>query len=141
MKRNREISSHDLYLKSDTLLLDDVFKNFTKIRLKIFSLVSAKFLSAPALTMQEDLNKAKEKFKLWTDIGMLRVVEKRIKEDICHTINWYAKTINRDMKNYDNNKESSCLIYWIQDTSKFNEDFIKNYIEERNRGYFLKIDG
>ena len=91
--------------------------------------------------MQEDLNKAKEKFKLWTDIGMLLMVEKRIKEDICHTINWYAKTINRDMKNYDNNKESSCLIYWIQDTSKFNEDFIKNYIEERNRGYFLKIDG
>ena len=45
------------------------------------------------------------------------------------------------MKNYDNNKESACLIYWIQDTSKFNEDFIKNYIEERNRGYFLKIDG
>ena len=64
MKRNREISSHDLYLKSDTLLLDDVFKNFTKIRLKIFSLVSAKFLSAPALTMQEDLNKAEEKFQL-----------------------------------------------------------------------------
>ena len=91
--------------------------------------------------MQEDLNKAKEKFKLWTDIGMLLMVEKRIKEDIYHTINWYAKTINRDMKNYDNNKESSCLIYWIQDTSKFNEDFIKNYIEERNRGYFLKIDG
>ena len=93
------------------MLLDDVFKNFTKMRLKIVHLVCAKFLSAPALTMQEDLNKAKEKFKLWTDIGMLRVVEKRIKEDICHTINWYAKTINRDMKNYDNNKESSCLIY------------------------------
>ena len=123
------------------MLLDDVFKNFTKIRLKIFPLVSAKFLSAPALTMQEDLNKAKEKFKLWTDIGMLLMVEKRIKEDICHTINWYAKTNDKEMKNYDNNKESSCLIYWIQDTSKFNEDFIKNYIEERNRGYFLKIDG
>ena len=121
------------------MLLDDVFKNFTKMRLKIVHIVSAKCLSAPALTMLE--LKAEEKLKLWTDIDMLLMVAKGIKEDICHTINWYAKANNKDMKNYDNNKESSCLIYWIQDTSKFNEDFIKSYIEERNRGYFLKIDG
>ena len=29
---------------------------------------------------------------------------------------------------------------WIKDTSQFNEDFMKNYNEESNKGYFLKVD-
>ena len=29
---------------------------------------------------------------------------------------------------------------WIKDTSQFNEDFIKNYHEERDEGYFLEVD-
>ena len=29
---------------------------------------------------------------------------------------------------------------WIKDTSQFNEDFMKNYNEERDEGYFLKSD-
>ena len=42
---------HDLYLKSNTLLLDDVFENLRlfKMCLKIYHLVSAKFLSAQGL--------------------------------------------------------------------------------------------
>ena len=41
---------HDFYLKSDTLLLADVFKNFRKMCLKIHHLDPVKFLSAPGLT-------------------------------------------------------------------------------------------
>ena len=29
---------------------------------------------------------------------------------------------------------------WIEDTSKFVEDFIKSYNEESNKGYFLEVD-
>ena len=29
---------------------------------------------------------------------------------------------------------------WIKDTSQFNKDFIKNYNEESNDGYFLEVD-
>ena len=29
---------------------------------------------------------------------------------------------------------------WIEDTSQFNEDFIKNYIEENDEVYFLEVD-
>ena len=64
------------------------------------------------------------------------------------------------MKDYNKNKESSYLQYWdvnnlygwavpqklpvnnfewIKDTSQFNEDFIKNYNEESDEGYFLKV--
>ena len=29
---------------------------------------------------------------------------------------------------------------WIEGTSLFNEDFINNYNEESNEGYFLEVD-
>ena len=29
---------------------------------------------------------------------------------------------------------------WIEDTSQFNEDFIKNYFEQINEEYFLEVD-
>ena len=29
---------------------------------------------------------------------------------------------------------------WIEDTSQFNEDFIKNYYEQSNEEYFLEVD-
>ena len=40
---------HDLYYKSDTLLLGDVFEKFRKICLKIYELDPVKFISAPGL--------------------------------------------------------------------------------------------
>ena len=92
---------------------------------------------------------------------MLLMVEKGIKGGICHAIYRYAKANNKYMKDYDNNKESSYRQYWdvnnlygwamsqklpvnnfewIKDTSQFNEDFIKNYNEESDEGYFLEVD-
>ena len=29
---------------------------------------------------------------------------------------------------------------WIKDTSQFNEDFVKSYNEESDKGYFLEVD-
>ena len=29
---------------------------------------------------------------------------------------------------------------WTKDTSQFNEDVIKNYNEENDKGYFLEVD-
>ena len=29
---------------------------------------------------------------------------------------------------------------WIENSSQINEDFIKNYIEESDEGYFLEVD-
>ena len=91
---------------------------------------------------------------------MLLMVEKGIREGICNTIHQYANA-NKYMKDYDKNKESSYLQYWnvnnlrgwamsqklpvnkfewIAETSQFNEDFIKNYNEESDEGYFHKVD-
>ena len=32
------------------------------------------------------------------------------------------------------------IFEWIEDTSQFNEDFMKNYNEEIDEGYFLEVD-
>ena len=29
---------------------------------------------------------------------------------------------------------------WVKEVSQFNEDFIKSYDEDRNKGYFLEVD-
>ena len=92
---------------------------------------------------------------------MLLMVEKGIRGGICHSIYWYAKANNKYMKDYDKNKELTYLQYWdvnnlygwamsqklpvnnfewIKDTSQFNEDFIKNYNEEIDEGYFLEFN-
>ena len=61
----------NLYLKSSTLLLNDFFKNFRKMYLKIYELDPAKFLSAPGLEWQAVLNKAVVKLELLTNINVL----------------------------------------------------------------------
>ena len=42
---------------------------------------------------------------------MLLMVEKGIREGICHAIHRCAKADNKYMKNYDKNKDSSYLMY------------------------------
>ena len=89
------------------------------------------------------------------------MVEKGIKDETCHVIRRYAKANNKYIKEYDKNKESSYLNYWdvnnlhdrtmsqklavnefewIEETSEFKEDFIKNYNEQCGEGYFLEFD-
>ena len=51
------VECHGLYLKSDTLLLVDVFKNSRKLCLKIKNLDPVKFLLAPGLAWQAALKK------------------------------------------------------------------------------------
>ena len=135
--------------------MPDVFQNVRKIYLKIYHLDLVKLLSAPALAWQAALKETEVKLELLTDIDMLLMVEKKIGGGICHAIHQYAKTNNKYMKDYDQNKESSYLKYWdinnlyawemsqklplnkfewIEDTSQFNEDFIKNYSEESVEG-------
>ena len=43
---------------------------------------------------------------------MLVMVEKGIRGGICHANHKYVKAINKYMKNYDKNKESSYLKFW-----------------------------
>ena len=97
------------------------------------------------------------------------MVEKGIRGRICHSIQRYAKANNKYMKNYNNNEESSYIQYldannlygwamskklptngfkWIDNNETagpsakhvINEDLIKNYNENNDKGYILEVD-
>ena len=78
----------DLYIKSDTLLLAEVFENFRKMCLKVYHLDPVKFLSALWLAWQAAFKKTKVKLELLTDIDMLLMLEKGIRGGICHINMW-----------------------------------------------------
>ena len=102
---------HDLYVKSDTLLLADVFENFRDTCIKEYELDPAHFVSLPGLTWQACLKKTNIELELLTDYDMLLMVEKGVREGICHSIHRYAKANNKYMQNYNNNEESSYIQY------------------------------
>ena len=100
------------------------------------------------------------KFDLLTDIDILLMVKKGIRGGTCRSIYRYSKANNKYMIDYDKNKKSSYIQYWIlnnlygwamsqkllvdniewiKDTSQFNEDFIKKYNKVSNEGYFLEV--
>ena len=154
---------HDLYVKSDTLLLVDVFENVTDMCLRVYELDPAHFVSLPGLAWQACLKKTNIELELLIDYDMLLMVEKGIRGGICHSIHRYAKANNRYMQNYNNNEESSYIQYldannlygwamskklpvngfkWFDSNiiSEINEDFIKNYDENNDKGYILEVD-
>ena len=67
-------------------MLADVFEIFRNMRLKIYEINLARFLSAPGLAWQVALQKTKVKLDLLTDTNMLLVVEKSKRGGICHSI-------------------------------------------------------
>ena len=76
----------NLFLKNDTYLLPDVFKNFRKICFKFCELDPVKFYSAFALAQQAPLLKTEVKLKLSTYVDMLLMIEKGIRGGICHAV-------------------------------------------------------
>ena len=152
---------HDLYVQSDTLLLADVFESFRNTCLRVYELDPAHFLSLPGLAWQACLKKTNVKLELLTDYNMLLMVEEGIRGRICHSIQRYAKANNKYMKKYNKNEKSSYIQYldgnnlygwamsqklpvngfkWLGDTSEINEEFMKNYDENNDKGYILEVD-
>ena len=152
---------HDLYVQSDTLLLADVFENFRNMCIKVYELDPAHFFSLPGLAWQACLKKTNVKLELLTDYDILLMVEEGIRGEIFHSIHRYAKSNNKYMKNYNKNKEFSYIQYldgnnlygwamsqklpvngfkWVKKTSKIDEEFIKNYDEDSDKGYILEED-
>ena len=99
-----------MHVKSDTILLADVFENFRNKCIEISGLDPTHFLSAPGLVWQASFKKTGIKLELLTDIRMLLMVEKAIRGWICQAMHRYAKA-NKYMKSYDKNIESSYLMY------------------------------
>ena len=102
---------HDLYLKSDVLLLSDVFENFRKTCLKHYKLDPAHYYTSPGLAWDACLKETGQELQLLHDYDMLMMIEKGIRGGITHISKRYAEANNKYMKSYNPDEESSYIQY------------------------------
>ena len=155
---------HDLYLKTDVLLLVDVFENFRDKCLNIFGLDPCHYFTSPGLSWDAALKKTKVKLDLITDIDMILFIEKGMRGGISYIAHRHPKANNKYLPDYNPELEDSYLIYqdannlygwamckrlptgnfkWLNnlpETSEEIESFLNKYTEDSDRGIILEVD-
>ena len=102
---------HDLYLKSDILLLADVFENFRKTCIQYYKLDPCHYFTSPGLSWDAMLKMTNIKLELMVDIDMFQFIEKGIRGGISYIANRYGKANNKYMKKYDEKAPSKYIMY------------------------------
>ena len=151
---------HDLYLKTDVLLLADVFEKFISTCLDYYGLDPCHYFGSPGLTWGAMLKITGVELELISDIDMHFFIEKEMRGSISHTSKRHSKAINKYKKCCDSGKESKyityidaknlygykmsqCLPYsgfeWLnqKDIDRFDVDSIGEY---SSIGYILEVD-
>ncbi|GIY36505.1 hypothetical protein CEXT_572921, partial [Caerostris extrusa] len=146
----------ELYVKTDVLILSDIFENFRDVCLKTYKLDPAWYFTAPGLSWNAMLKKTQVKLDLIHDIDMVLMIEKGVRGGISQCCNRYSKANNKYMKEYDKNKESNYLMYldannlygWAMSQYLPHGGFkwvnnIKNILkcpDDSKKGYILEVD-
>ena len=99
---------HDLYLKSDVLLLADVFEEFRNVCLENYSLDPAWYYTSPGLLLKV----SGVRLKLLTDVDILLLFEKGIRGGVSMIPNRYGKANNKYMgEKFDPSQPSKFISY------------------------------
>ena len=103
---------HNLYLKSDILLLADVFENFRKTCLQYYKLDPCHYFTSPGLSWDAMLKMTNIKLELMTDIDMFQFIEKGMRGGISlHSKSIWNSKIIKYMKEYDEKAPSKYIMY------------------------------
>ena len=86
---------HNLYLKTDVLLLSNVFETFRMTYLEHNTLNLAHFYTYPGLAWQACLKKTKVSLELLTDPNMLLMFERGTRGGITQTVHQYVQANNK----------------------------------------------
>ena len=149
----------DLYLKSDVLLLADVFENFRKTCLKHYRLDPCHYYTASGLAWDACLKETNQRLELLKDYDMLMMFEKGIRGGISHISKRYPEANNKYIKAYDQDKPSTYIQYldannrygWAMSQKLPSHGFrwinlgkkeVLNLLEKRdtNQGYIFEVD-
>ena len=151
---------HNLYLKSDILLLADVFENFRKTCLEYYKLDPCHYFTSPGLSWDAMLKMTNIKLELMTDVDMFQFIEKGLRGGISYIANRYGKANNKYMKSYDEKAPSKYIMYldannlygwamsqylptggfkWLTEKQINNLNLAK-YQEDSKKGLILEVD-
>ena len=152
----------NLYLKTDVLLLADAFEAFRNMCLNYYGLDPCYYVTAPGLSWDAMLKLTKCKIECFKEgqEDMLEMTKRGMRGGISVITHRYAEANNKYMDSYDENKESSYIIYLdannlygyamsqflpignykFEDVNKFTIDFIKNIKDDDKTGYILDVD-
>ena len=151
---------HDLYLKSDVLLLADVFENFRKTCLQYFKLDPCHYFTSPGLSWDAMLKMTNIKLELMTDVEMFQFIEKGMHGGVSYIANRHGKANNKYMNKYDEKVPSEYIMYldtnnlygwamsqylptgnfkWMTDKEIRKIDLAK-YKENGKKGLILEVD-
>ncbi|XP_012214949.2 uncharacterized protein [Linepithema humile] len=148
----------NLYLKTDVLLLADIFENFRNMCIKSYGLNPAHYYTLPGYTWDAMMKYTRVKFELLTDIDMVLFVERGIRCGLSQCSNRYAAANNKYMSSYDSSEPSSYLMYfdvnnlygwamcqplpyakfrWVDDVASFD---VMSVASDSATGYVLEVD-
>ena len=102
---------HDLYLKTDVLLLADVFEKFIKTYFNYNRLDPCHYFSSPGLSWDAMLKMTEIELELISDVDMHLFIEKGMRGGISYIAKRHDKANNRYVEYYDHSKENKFIIY------------------------------
>ena len=103
---------HDLYLKTDVLLLADVFENFRDVCKENYGLDPAWYYTDPGLAWDAALKVTKVELELLADPDKLLMIEKGIRGGVSMISTGYGKANNPYMgDSYDPNQTTKYISY------------------------------
>ncbi|CAH0555862.1 unnamed protein product [Brassicogethes aeneus] len=103
----------DLYMKTDIMLLADVFEQFRTSCIKTYDLDPAHYFTLPGFTWDAMLKYTKQELELLTDLDMFLFVEKGIRGGLSQVCSKRrARANNKYVNNYDPSKPQTFLMYF-----------------------------
>ena len=100
-----------LYVKTDALLLCDVFENFRELSLSYYGLDPCQYFSLPGLSYDAMLKMTGVKLDLITDIEMRTMIEDNIRGGITTINHRHFAANNEYLNDYDPQIPSSYIMY------------------------------
>ena len=99
---------HDLYLKTDVLLLADIFEKFINTCLEYYGLDPYHYFGSPGLSWDAMLEMTEIELELISDIDMHLFVERGMRGGISYIAKRHSRANN---KYYDDKKPSKYIMY------------------------------
>ena len=124
--RNNLGEYNDLYLKTDLILLRNVFEAFRFTCLEHYSLNLAHFYTSPRLAWQACQKKMGTWLELLTDPDMLLIFEHSTRSGTTQAVHRYAESNNKYMGDRFNPKENSSYIQYLDANNLYSRAMIQS---------------